>query len=82
MGPDDVAAWSDAVGPTFIAVIALAVVIIPLLRRARSETHDLPAAVQVEIALMKADVADHEKRVDALEHRVALLEIPKRRSPT
>lgn len=67
MGPDEVKAWSDALGPTLIAVVALAVVIVPLMRRNRDEKHELPAGTQVDLALMKKAIDDHEARIKALE---------------
>lgn len=69
MGADEVKAWSDALGPTLIAVIALVVVVIPMLRRNRDEKQETPAALQVEIALIKA-------RLDAIEERVSNMDTP------
>jgi len=81
MGPAEVAAWSNAVGPTFIAVIALVVVVFPVIRQMLSGKHD-ETADAVSEALMKRDITDLDERLDALEARVALLEQPKRRGTT
>lgn len=67
MGADEVKAWSDALGPTLIAVIALVVVIVPMLKRNRDEKAETPAALQVTLALMRRDLDDHEERLKALE---------------
>jgi hypothetical protein len=67
MGADEVRAWSDALGPTLIAVIALVVVVVPMLRRNRDEKQETPASLQVMLALMRRDLDDHEARLKALE---------------
>jgi hypothetical protein len=67
MGADEVQAWSDALGPTLIAVIALVVVIVPMLKRNREERAETPAALQVDLALMRRDIDDLDNRVKALE---------------
>jgi hypothetical protein len=67
MGADEVKAWSDALGPTLIAVIALVVVVFPMIRRNREEKPETPAALQVTLALMRRDLDDHEDRLKVLE---------------
>jgi hypothetical protein len=56
MGPTDVKAWSDALGPTLIAVIALVVVILPMLRRDRQESGG-DSDIKVRLALMEREIA-------------------------
>ena len=63
MIPDDITEWSNALGPTFVAVVILALLVIPMVRRDKKEDHDLPAAVQVWMARM-------EMRIDALEKKM------------
>jgi len=82
MGPDEVKAWSDAVGPTLIAVIALVLVVIPMIRRSRSEGHETAADVQVDIAIIKERCGQHGKDIADLQSRVAHLEQPKSRART
>jgi len=80
MGPDEVKAWSDAVGPTLIAVIALVLVVIPMIRRSRSEGHETAADVQVDIAIIKERCGQHGKDIADLQSRMAAMETPKSRT--
>lgn len=63
MGPTEIKAWSDALGPTLIAVIALVMVVLPMLKRNKTEQPhaDISTAVKLE---------NHEGRIVALEKRV------------
>ena len=67
MGADEAKAWADAIGPTAVMVVALVLVVLPALRRANSEKHEIPASMQVDLALMKKTQDDHEARIKALE---------------
>ena len=67
MGADEVKAWSDALGPTLVAVIAIAVIVVPMLRRSWSEKAETPAALQVDLALMRRDIDDINERLKAIE---------------
>lgn len=60
MGPTEIKAWSDALGPTLIAVIALVLVVLPMLKRNKTEggQSDISVAVRLE---------NHEGRIAALE---------------
>ena len=71
MGPDDVTAWTNAIGPTLVAVIALAVVIIPMLQRNKSEGPKSDTAVAVKLENHEGRIAAHDKRLDALEKKGA-----------
>jgi len=82
MGPDEVKAWSDAVGPTLIAVIALVLVVIPMIRRSRVSQSRSAADVQVDIAIIKERCGQHGKDIADLQSRMAAMETPKSRTRT
>jgi hypothetical protein len=67
MGADEAKAWADAIGPTAVMVLALVLIVLPALRRASSEKHELPASTQVDLALMRKTLDDHEARLKAIE---------------
>jgi len=58
MTPDELKGWVDQLGTPLIAVILLIMVVIPLIRRTMKEGQEAPAALQVEIALIKAKLDD------------------------
>jgi len=63
MIPDDITEWSNALGPTFVAVVILAILVVPMIRRDRKEEHEVPVSLQVWMARM-------EMRIEALEKKL------------
>ena len=69
MTPDELKGWADQLGTPLIAVILLIMVVIPLIRRTMKEGQEAPAAMQVEIALIKAKIDDMLVRLKILEDK-------------
>ena len=69
MTPDELKGWIDQLGTPLIAVILLIMVVIPLIRRTMKEGQEAPAAMQVEIALIKAKIDDMLVRLKILEDK-------------
>lgn len=69
MTPDELKGWVDQLGTPLIAIILLIMVVIPLIRRTMKEGQEAPAALQVEIALIKAKIEDILHRLKILEDR-------------
>lgn len=56
MGPDEIRAWADAVGPTALIAVFLVVVLIPMLRRDRNEGgHDELAQIKSRVEILWAE---------------------------
>ena len=70
MGPDDITAWSAALGPIGTLVIVLAVFVIPILRRGNPE----PDTTGVDMALLKERAERHKERLDDHDNRIKALE--------
>lgn len=69
MTPEQLKGWVDQLGTPLIAVILLIMVVIPLIRRTVKEGQETPAALQVEIALMKAKIEEILVRLKILEDK-------------
>ena len=69
MTPAELKNWTDQLGTPLIAIILLIMVVIPLIRRTMKEGQEAPAAMQIEVALMKARLSDIEMRLKAVEAR-------------
>ena len=75
MTPEELGGFVDELGPTMVAVVLLALFVIPALWRARGGDH-----AAVDMALLQRDVADLRKDVDDHEEWLEALEKPKPRS--
>jgi len=71
MNPDEVEAWSgavqaasDALGPTFVAVIVLVVLAWYVMRKGKPDTHDTS---DVDVAVLQEKFRNLEARVSHLE---------------
>ena len=69
MTPDELKGWIDQLGTPLIAVILIIMVVIPLIRRTMKEGQEAPAAMQVEIALIKAKIEEILMRLKILEDK-------------
>jgi len=67
--PDELKGWIDQLGTPLIAVILIIMVVIPLIRRTMKEGQEAPAAMQVEIALIKAKIEEILMRLKILEDK-------------
>jgi len=72
MNPDEVEAWSgavqslsDALGPTFVAVIVLVVLAWYVMRKGKPENHDTS---DIDVAVLKEQYRNLEARVSYLEN--------------
>ena len=87
MTPDDIRAWTDALGdnaPTFMAIGFMVVVVLPVIVRYAKEIRASIAAEareELQAEQMRKDVEAHEKTLDDHENRLKALEAPKPRAP-
>jgi hypothetical protein len=62
--PPEIFEAIDKLGATTVAVVVLVVLLLPMMKRDKKEGHnDLPAALQVQLALIEQRLAAIEKQM-------------------